>query len=167
MSSKKQQIAELLYDLPTGRISTDTIRWVMSHLPDTDQKGDNSQKGSNIDHDKENIHEALGLNDQEVFDLALKLRDSFPDEHAKKSIVIEKFYPLLNEKEKMFMVAKGVPDFQNFASRHIPEVFGVEGYEKLHDTKLTEEEKEKLASFLSVTNTLGKLKDLLGGKHGK
>jgi hypothetical protein len=168
MATKKQQIAELLYDLPTGKLSTDTIRWVMSHLPDEDTKGDNSQRPTKFKHDEEELHDAVGLTEQGIFDLALKLQACFEpgQEQGKKSMVLEKFYPMLDEKEKAFMVATGIPEFQNFAGHYVPEKFGVEGYEKLHQTTLTEDERKKLTTVVELQKHLEKLKSIFG-KHGK
>jgi hypothetical protein len=168
MGTKKQVIAELLYDLPTGKISTDTIRWVMSHLPDEDTKGDNSQRPSKYKHDEKELHNALGLSEQGVFDLALKLQASFEPgkQDEKKSLVMEKFYPQLTEVEKVFMVATGIPDFQNFAGHYVPEKFGADGYEKLHGTKLDSDDRAKLTAFMELQKHLEKLKDIFG-KHGQ
>lgn len=158
---KKQVVAELLYDLPTGRISTDTIRWVMSHLPDEDSKGDNSQTPSNFKHDADELHEALGLSDKDILSLGVKVNNTLRTK-ANKSRTMEVLYPLLSDAERMFIITLGMDKFQDFVAKFVPKKFGVKGVETLLGDDLSEEEKEKLRSFVEVQNAIKKLKDLMG-----
>ena len=167
-TSLKQKIAEIMFDIPTNKISTDDIRWVLSYLPDdTKERGANSPVPLNAVflHDKEEIHEALGLSHSEVIDLARKLQDSFGEMEGdvKKTKVLEAFYPQLSEKEKVLLIAEGVPSFQAYATTVALEHGGADSIEHILRGKtgsLKRSDLDALASKLEL------IKQLLRRKRG-
>ncbi len=134
----KQKIAEILYNIPTNMISTDDIRFIMSYLPDdTTERGTNSVTPSTVTFDhtiNKKLHLAIGMKDSDVIELARKLQNSFEDDETprtKKTQVLEKFYPQLNDKEKVLLIAEGVPAFQSYSTEVALESEGADGVQRI------------------------------------
>lgn len=177
--SKKAKLAEILYDLPTNKISTEDIRWIMSHLPeDNNERGKEAVKPQGViafNHNTEDLREMVGINNKEILQLLHKFEGCFEskDKAARKSYVLEKFYPLLNDKEKVFLIAYGIPRFQHEAL----EVAVTEGDEDAINAAMgpeaaeipLEEKRQLLAKMLELKKLLSSgdgLGGLLGGLLG-
>lgn len=159
----KQKIAEILYNIPTNMISTDDIRFIMSYLPDeTTERGTNSVTPSTVTFDhtiNKKLHLAIGMQDADVIALARKLQNSFMDDESprtKKTQVLEKFYPQLNEKEKVLLIAEGVPAFQFYSTEVALESEGAGGIEKIlgADSGIGKSELNLLAEKLELVRKL-------------
>lgn len=180
MATKKQTVAEVLYDLPTNKMSTELIRWIMSHLPeDSDERGKEAVKPENMVtfSDKDQAFEMVGLSIKEIVDLTRKFQNSFPESanekgSARRNVVLNNFYPQLTEKEKAYLVIEGVPAFQ----RDSVNIALSQGDTSVLDAMLgpdaaeipEEQKKELIERMAKLRAMLGKggLGGLLGGLLG-
>lgn len=164
---KKQEIAEVLYGLPTNKVSTELIRYVMSHMPDEDNKGTNSTRPSTFKHDEEDLYAAIGMKKEDILTLGMKLQDSFVEKTAsKKSLVLEKFYTQLNDSEKIFMISEGVESFQRFCANFVLEEFGPDGLEKLTGEKMTADKRKEFENMQALKKHMEIMKKMLDQMEG-
>ena len=128
--SKKLAVAEVLYNLPESTLTTNQIRWIMSHLPDTDEMGENGATSKEIkklepvkwNHSKSSLYKAFGMDDiskveniiTKIEDVDTLLKRSNSNLDIKKSMIIEGLRPNLTETELCFVLCLGMNGLKNY-----------------------------------------------------
>lgn len=167
-TTKKQEVAELLYNLPTNQISNDTIKFIMSNLPDTNVKGDFKLETSTFDHSKNETHEALGFNVQKIADLSKKINEihnqCVENDTKKKSQFIEALLPVLKPEEISLLVCLSVETFQSYSSDCLLDKGRKDLWMEVHGVNMSQEEQKKFLALEEIKKTMMKLKGLMGRK---
>lgn len=187
--SKKEQIAMALYELPGNSISNNMIKYILSHIPDINGKGTNTDKvvpqGPElkfINDPKLGLHGGFGLDYESLMSLKDKITALLPEEGSPdimkvkikgkeesgiaRVVMMEKLLPQLNDAERVFMMSLGLqPLGEYILIENRKKEMGING---LDDESLSN--KERLTKFIDV---LTKLKDKLpdedeeGGELGE
>jgi len=67
-SNMKQEVMEVLFDLPTNKLSQKHLKWILSNLPDDNSKGVFNTKAQQyvFDHEHDNVWEACGFTESDM-----------------------------------------------------------------------------------------------------
>lgn len=129
--SKKSEVAEVLFNLPESALTTKQIRWMMSHLPDSDEMGESAVTSKEMkkvepvkwDHSNSSFHKAFGIPDMGALEVIVdKLEDAESSLKRgndapikiKKSMLIEAVRINLTETELCFLIGLGVNGIKNY-----------------------------------------------------
>lgn len=70
-SNMKQEVMEVLFDLPINKLSQKHLKWILSNLPDDNSRGAYNTKIQSqfaFEHDRDNVWEACGFNESDMDD---------------------------------------------------------------------------------------------------
>lgn len=125
--NKKAQVAETLFNIPTNYMSSGMIKWILSHLPDENKKGEFSASASLasapgpelkfIESKEAGLHGSFNLSFEDITALKNKITAAFgeeseePKEGVARVLIMEKVYPQLCDAEKAFLIALGIEPF--------------------------------------------------------
>jgi len=124
--NKKAQVAETLFNIPTNYMSSGMIKWILSHLPDENKKGEFSASApvvsvpgpelKFIQSREADLHGAFNLSFEDLTVLKNKITTAFgeekePEEGVARVVIMEKVYPQLCDAEKAFLIALGIEPF--------------------------------------------------------
>ena len=125
VKTKKEQCAEALFNIPTNYMSSGMIKWILSHLPDENKKGEFSASASIAsapgpelkfitEKGAQGLHGAFNLTFEDLTNLKNKVTDAFGDtekDGVPRVEIMEKVYPQLCDAEKAFLIALGIEPF--------------------------------------------------------
>jgi len=125
VKTKKAQCAEALFNVPTNYMSSGMIKWILSHLPDENKKGEFSASASIAsapgpelkfitEKGAQGLHGAFNLTFEDITNLKTKITEAFGDEKedgVPRVVIMEKIYPKLCDAEKAFLIALGMEPF--------------------------------------------------------
>lgn len=123
--NKKAQVAETLFNIPTNYMTSGMIKWILSHLPDENKKGEfsasapvSSAPGPElkfIESKEPGLHGSFNLSFEDITVLKNKITAAFGEDEPKEGVarvlIMEKVYPQLCDAEKAFLIALGIEPF--------------------------------------------------------